>query len=128
MAIDPRGFDDLKNNVGDFRELDGEFLKRAKVGWLTRTILAFALPWGLGRLAKELHGPGMEMSKKAHALFAKAERFAIIPSQSDLRGFQFVIDDMLSLFFVQDGDHFVYDGFELGPCYDEGDVTVFDRK
>lgn len=124
MAIDPRGFDDLKN--GDFREVDGEFLKQAKVSWLTRTLLAIALPWGLGRLARELGGPGIEMSKQAHALLAKAERIDLIPSQSDLRGFQLVVDNMLSLYFVQDGDHFIYDGFELGRPIEEGDVTIFD--
>jgi len=126
MAIDPRGFDDL----GNFQEidgecLDGEFLDKAKISWLTRALLSFALPWGLGRLAKELGGPGIEMSKKALALFARAERIDIVPSRSELRGFQLIIDNILSLYFVQDGDRFVYDGFEMGP-YEDGDVTVFD--
>lgn len=119
MAIDPREF-------GDFKEIDGEFLKQAKVSWFTRTLLAVALPWGLGRLAKELGGPGIELSKKAHALFVDAQRVDIIPSRSDLRGFQVVIDSTLSLFFVQDSDHFVYDGFEIGRPYEAGDVTLFD--
>jgi hypothetical protein len=121
MAIDPRGFND-----GEIREIDEAFLKQANVSWLTRTWLAIALPWGLGRLAKELGGPGLERSKRTHELFAKTNRVDIVPSQSDLRGFQLVIDGMLSLFFVQDGDHFVYDGFEMGPC-EEGDVTLFDK-
>lgn len=129
MAIDPRGFEELTKGGfggGDFKEIDGEFLRQAKVSWLTRALLAIALPWGLGRLAKELGGPGIEMSKKAHALFAAARRVDIIPSHSDVRGFQIVIDGMLSLFFVQDGDCFAYDGFELGRPFEEGDVTVFD--
>ena len=116
MATNPRGFD----------ELNEDFLRNAKISWLTRTLLSFALPWGLGRLAKELGGPSIEMSKKAHALFAKTERIDVVPSRSTMRGFQLVIDSILSLYFVQDGDHFVYDGFELGP-YEDGDVTVFDK-
>jgi hypothetical protein len=124
MAIDPREINDLKN--GDIQEIDGEFLEQAKISWFTRALLAVAVPWGLGRLAKELGGPGIEMSKKAHSLFAKVERVDIIPSRSEMRGFQIVIDNILSLFFCQDGDHFVYDGFEMGLCED-GDVTVFDK-
>ncbi len=119
MAIDPRGVDDLK-------EIDAEFLKKAKVSLLTRVLLSIALPWGLGRLAKELGGPGIAMSKKAHAFFARVERVDIVPSQSEMRGFQIVIDNILSLFFCQDGDHFVYDGFEIGS-HDDGDVTVLDQ-
>jgi hypothetical protein len=122
MDFDPRSFDG-----GDFQEIDGEFLRKTKVSWFTRVLLSIALPWGLGRLAKELHGPELERSKQAHALFARAERVDIIPSHSDSRGFQLVLDNILSLYFVQDGEHFVYDGFEMGPC-DGGDVTVFDQK
>lgn len=119
MDFDPRSFDG--------QEIDGEFFKRAKVSWFTRLLLSIALPWGLGRLAKELHGPELERSKQAHALFVKAQRVDIIPSQEDRRGFRLVLDNILSLYFVQDGDHFAYDGFELGPCED-GDVTVFDGE
>jgi hypothetical protein len=110
----------------DFREIDGEFLRKAKVGWFTRALLSVSLAWGVSRLAKQLRTPGMEMSKKAHAFFAKVERVHIIPSRSGMRGFQIVLDNMLSLFFCQDGDHFVYDGFEMGP-YDDGDVAVLDE-
>jgi hypothetical protein len=118
MAIDPRGFDDV-------REIDEEFLRQANVSWLTRALLAIALPWGLGRLAKELGGPGIKLSKKAHAFFTDAERVDIVPSQTDMRGFQIIINHFLSLYFVQDGDHFTYDGFEMGQ-YENADVTIFD--
>ena len=110
----------------DIREIDGDFLENAKVSWFTRTLLSVSLAWGMSRLAKELCSPGIEMSKKAHGFFAKVERVHLVPSRSSMRGFQIVIDNMLSLFFCQDGDHFVYDGFEMGP-YDDGDVTVLDR-
>lgn len=42
------------------------------------------------------------------------------------RGFIISIDNKMTLWFYQDGDHFVYDGFEMGE-YDDGDVTVVDR-
>jgi hypothetical protein len=116
MEIDPK----------DFRELDAKFLEKAKVSRLTRMLLAISLSWGMGRLAKELSIPGIETSKKAHALFEKVERVDIVPSRSNMRGFQIILDGLLSLYFSQDGDHFVYDGFEMGP-YEDGDVTIFDK-
>jgi len=132
MAIDPRDFSDLKNSgpnggLGDFKEIDAEFLKKAKLSWLTRLLMVIALPWMSRRLMKELGGPSVEMSKKAHAFFTAVNRVDIIPSRSEVRGFQIVIDNILSIFFCQDGDHFVYDGFEMGP-YESGDVTVFDDR
>src|ERR1700679_3939758 len=110
MAIDPGEFDELK---------------KTKVSWVTRALLAVAVPWGLGRLARELGGSGVEMSKKAHSFFEGTGRVDVAPLRSELRGFQIVIDNMLSLYFIQDGDHFAYDGFEMG-LYEDGDVTIFD--
>ena len=118
MDIDPRDF-------GDLREIDGEFLEKSNVSWFTRLLLSLSLTWGMGRLAKELGAPCAEMSKKANAIFAKVGRVDIVPSQANLRGFRIVLDNVLSLYFSQDGDHFIYDGFEMG-FYEDGDVTVFD--
>lgn len=123
MDFDPRGFDDVKNN--ELREIDPDFLERANVSWFTRLLLSIAIPWGMGRLARELGGPSIEMSKKANTLFKQAQRVDLLPSRTETRGFQVVIDQILSLYFSQDGDHFVYDGFEMGSC-EEGDVTIFD--
>jgi uncharacterized membrane protein (UPF0136 family) len=119
MENNPRGFDDLK-------EIDSAFLEQAKVSWLTKILLGISLSWGLARLARELSLPGIETSKKAHALFQKVARVDFVPSRSTMRGFQIILDGLLSLYFSQEGDHFVYDGFEMGP-YDEGDVTVLDK-
>lgn len=130
MAIDPREFGDLKNFEGfdGAQEIDGDFLRRANISWLTRLLLRIALPWGFARLAKELSRPGLAAAKRAHAVFAPAERVDLIPSRADLRGFRLVLDQMLVLYFIQDGDHFIYDGFEFGTMCEEGDVTVFDGK
>jgi len=116
--IDPR----------DLKEIDAEFLERAKVSWFTRMLLGLSLGWGMSRLAKELGGPGIEASKKAHALFGKVERIDVVPARSaGMRGFQIVLDHLLTLYFSQDGDHFVYDGFEMG-FFEGGDVTIFDGR
>jgi hypothetical protein len=109
----------------DSGDADTEFLKDARVSLLTKALLGISLKWGMARLAKELARPGGKLSKRAHALFSQVEKVDIVPSRSDLRGFQIILDRGFSLFFYQDGDHFVYDGFEMGP-YKAGDVTVFD--
>jgi hypothetical protein len=119
MANDPREINDLK-------EIDRAFLERAKVSWLTKILLGISLSWGMARLARELNLPGIETSKKAHAFFQKIERVDFVPSRGSMRGFQIILDSLLSLYFSQEGDHFVYDGFEMGP-YDDGDVTVLDK-
>ena len=41
------------------------------------------------------------------------------------RGLIITLDQKFTLWFFQDGDHFVYDGFEIGE-YEKGDVTIFD--
>jgi hypothetical protein len=125
MENDPRGFNDLKEFNG-IEEIDRAFLERAKVSWLTKILLGISLSWGMARLARELNSPCIETSKKAHALFQGIGRIDFVPSRSTMRGFQIILDGLLSLYFSQEGDHFVYDGFEMGP-YDEGDVTVLDK-
>ncbi len=112
---------------GDPDEIDAEFLERAGASWLTRKLLAVSFGMGMRRLAKELSEPGLGMSKRANALFDQVRRVDVAPSDSPgFRGFQMVIDGVLSLYFSQDGDHFVYDGFEVG-YFEDGDVTVFDQ-
>lgn len=63
---------------------------------------------------------------KVQDLFSKFKRIDIFPSISGGRGFILILDRKLALYFYQDGDHFIYDGFEVGD-YEKGDVTVFDN-
>jgi hypothetical protein len=109
----------------ELKEIDADFLKRARVSWITRMLLSVSLSWGMSRLVRELGMSGVEASRRAHSLFAKVDRVDVFPSRSGMRGFHVVLDGTLALFFCQDGDHFVYDGFEMGP-YEAGDVTIFD--
>ena len=64
---------------------------------------------------------------KFHGVFSQTNRIDIFPSGSGSRGFMIVIDKKTALYFYQDGDHFIYDGFEMGE-YEKGDVTIFDGK
>ena len=48
----------------------------------------------------------------------------LIPGDA-IRGFILVMDRKTALFFYQQGDHFSYDGFEMGQ-YNKGEVTVVD--
>ncbi len=62
---------------------------------------------------------------KANDLFSRTERIDLIPTGIG-RDFMIIIDGKTALYFYQDGDHFVYDGFEMGE-YEKGDVTIFDE-
>lgn len=62
----------------------------------------------------------------AYKLFGDARRIDIQPlSGTGGRGFIICLDSKFTLWFYQDGDHFTFDGIEMGE-YDNGDVTVFD--
>ena len=52
-----------------------------------------------------------------------AQKIDIVPLGPGSQGFQFIIDSSTSLYFYQDGDHFVYDGYEMGQ-YGKGEVTI----
>ena len=101
-------------------------LKELGVDRWTRILLRIAPAYGVKRLTRSFGG-NFDYAEKAHALFDKTERIDIIPSCSGTRGFQIILDKSTALYFNQDGDHFTYDGFEVGE-YDGGEVTVFDGK
>ncbi|HCQ63167.1 hypothetical protein A2193_03085 [Candidatus Azambacteria bacterium RIFOXYA1_FULL_42_37] len=63
---------------------------------------------------------------EAQELFSKVRRIDVLPSASGLRGFILVLDRKTALYFYQNGDHFIYDGFEMGR-YEKGDITIFDN-
>jgi hypothetical protein len=64
--------------------------------------------------------------KELHHAFFEVKRVDIFPCNGGSRGFILVLDRETALFFYQKGDHFIYDGFEIGP-YAKGDVTIFDQ-
>lgn len=60
-----------------------------------------------------------------HKELNKSKSIDIFPTSRN-RGFILVIDRKKALYFYQDGDHFSYDGCEVGE-YEKGNVTIFDN-
>lgn len=94
-----------------------------KINWFTKFLMRFA-PKTFLRYAAEEQGVNPKKISQAMKLFGKCKRIDIFPCQAG-RGFIVILDRKLSLHFYQDGDHFCYDGFEVGE-YEKGDVTIFD--
>lgn len=114
--------DDLKYKKVKF---DFKNLRGSGVSLWTRLLLRFWPLAGIKSLSREL-GMNPDVADTAHRLFQDSKRIDIVPFQSGSRGFQIIIDSSTSLYFYQDGDHFVYDGFENGE-YKKGDVAIFDK-
>jgi len=111
-------------------DIDEEFdlqkgdMKKLKLPWYEKLILKL-FPWlFLKRHIKELGMSGEEIDL-AEKLF-RDRRIDIEPLGAGSRGFIVSLDNKFTLWFYQNGDHFEYDGFEMGK-YDNGDVTVFDK-
>lgn len=98
--------------------------QKSGVGIWTRILLRVAPMRGMKRLSRGM-GIDTRVAEKAHALFEGTQTIDIVPSRSNDRGFLLIINRQTALYFYQDGDHFAYDGFEMGE-YDKGDVTIFD--
>ena len=99
-----------------------------KVNWFTT--LSFKL-WP--QLTMKYMGRRMGIQDpvfdRLHQVFERVGRidiFPFSPKQSGQRGCMIVLDRKTALYFYQDGDHFIYDGFEMGE-YEKGKVTVFDN-
>ena len=78
--------------------------------------------WFTRRLVRKL-GTSSENIDLADELF-RGKELDIKPRNTG-RGFMLIVDKHFSLWFRQDGDHFIYDGWEAGE-YSRGDVTLFD--
>lgn len=96
-----------------------------KIKRFEKILLLLSPKLGMKKLAKKM-GIKNVLFDKAHELFSNVERLDIIPTQSETRGFIMILDGQTALYFYQNGDHFSYDGYEMGE-YDKGDVTIFDH-
>jgi len=96
-----------------------------KIPWHHKLLLKFYPKASFKIFAKELDIDN-PLFDKIHDAFDDIERIEIFPTKGGKRGFVLVLDQKTALFFYQDGDHFKYDGFEMGE-YKKGDVTVFDH-
>ncbi len=116
---------DLENV--DIKDIEFNFknLKKDGTSWFTRFLLRFWPMAGMKKLAHELGFDSKEMGK-ANDLFFDVEKIDIVPlGGSGQRGFQMILNRNTALYFYQDGDHFKYDGSEVGK-YEKGNVTIFD--
>lgn len=89
-------------------------------------LLIKVLPKLFFRKVAAEQGIGSDLPELAEKLFRKAKRIDFQPLSGGQRGLVIFIDQKFSVWFYQDGDHFIYDGFEIGE-YDKGEVTVFDN-
>lgn len=96
-----------------------------KISWHRKLLLKLWPRVAFKLFAKEL-GVANPVFDKAHDIFSSTERIDLYPVASGQRGFIVILDLKTALYFYQDGDHFKYDGFEMGE-YDGGDVTIFDN-
>jgi len=95
-----------------------------KITWLDKILLKFWPDQEMRRLAKRMK-INQVVFEDLHEIFHKTETIDIFPVAGNSRGFILVLDRQTAIFFYQDGDHFSYDGFEMGQ-YVKGDVTIFD--
>jgi len=98
--------------------------KELKIDWLAKLLFNVWPKMGVKYLALKM-GIDDSDARNSHDLFSKVKRIDIFPAKSGLRGFIIILDNKTGLYFFQDGDHFKYDGYELGS-YKKGDVTLFD--
>lgn len=95
------------------------------MNWSTKLLMRFAPQMFLRHTATKqgIDGRNIDYARK---LFT-SKRIDIYPLPSRYgRGFIISLDRKLSLHFYQDGDHFYYDGCEMGK-YKKGEVTIFDN-
>jgi hypothetical protein len=95
-----------------------------KISWLDKQLLKFCPQLAARRLAKKLEIKNVVFDK-LHETLHQVERIDFFPYLGNERGFILVLDLQTALFFNQDGDHFEYDGWEMGK-YNKGPVTVLD--
>lgn len=110
----------------DEEEIYKEFgVKPFKMPWHERLLMKF-MPMSFLRLSAGKIGVDSKKIDLAYKLFENSKRIDIQPlSGPKGRGFIISLDNNFTLWFYQDGDHFKFDGIEMGE-YDNGEVTVFD--
>ena len=100
-------------------------MDKIKINWLTKIFLKLWPKLAMKHFAKKM-GINNSLFDQAHEVFSQTNRIDILPLKSGHRGFMIIMDRKTALYFYQDNDHFIYDGFEMGK-YNKGDVTIFDN-
>ena len=111
--------------IDDFDEFEDLEMPTLKLPWHTRFMLKFFPHWFLKNEFEKIGGESDALDHASRLFDDK--RIDIQPLGGKTgRGFIITLDNQLTLYFYQDGDHFKCDGYEMGK-YDNGDVTVFDK-
>jgi len=97
---------------------------KKKISWLDKILVRFWPNREMHRLAKKMK-INQVVFAQLHEIFHKTQTIDLFPAAGGSRGFILVLDRQTAIFFYQDGDHFSYDGFEMGK-YGKGEVTIFD--
>ena len=100
--------------------------KSVKISPLMRLFLWLAPDYALKLLARR-SGDGEIIFDKLHEALVSTKRVDLFKTGSNSRGFILVLDQRTALFFYQDGDHFIYDGWETGE-YGKGEITILDNS
>lgn len=108
----------------DLNDLQPGDLSRLKIPWHKKLLLKFFPRLFLKMSAREMD-IDYSIVVKAGEIFGDGKKIHIQPLSGQNRGFIIFVDNKISYWFFQEGDHFEYDGFEMGE-YDDGDVQVFD--
>lgn len=109
-----------------FPDSSKELPKPSKITWLDKFLLKFWPSLEMKRMAKTMKIDNI-IFDKLHEVFANTKRIDLFPLNPEMgRGFMLVLNKQTALYFYQDGNHFIYDGFEMGE-YNEGEVTIFDH-
>lgn len=114
-----------ENEIINKLETETEFVDKTQINLFTRLLLKFCPNLAMKMMARKM-GIENPIFEPIHEVFSKIKRIELLPLQSGSRGFMLILDNKTALYFYQDGDHFVYDGFEMGE-YEKGDVTIFDN-
>lgn len=100
-------------NIEEFDDIEPGDMSRLDFPWYKKLLLKF-FPHVFMRLEASKLGLDDDMIDNAEHLFA-GKKIHIQPlSGVSGRGFIIFVDNKMSFWFFQDGDHFVYDGFEMG--------------
>ncbi len=110
--------------------MDKDFLKEnnlkpLELSWWKQLLFKFCPKMIFKVMAKKMKIDNTAFDK-LHDVFSKTEKIDIFSNMDNERGFILVLNRQTALYFYQNGNHFKYDGFEIGE-YDKGDVTIFDH-
>ena len=93
--------------------------------WFTKILFKISPELGVKYLTRKMDTK-TDSIQTFHSLFSAVKRVDVHPLETGFRGFALVLNQETALYFIQDGEHFKYKGYEVGK-FEGGDVRVFDK-